>query len=355
MPYRAEAIRITSTIDVRPGFVPHPCFDDPAQHDQILDPMPEPAAGRAPRRASVPAGLPPYLAGLYEVPLLGREQEIHLFRKMNFLKYLASRLRDEVDQGRANSSMRDRIEQLQEEALAVRNQIIRANLRLVVSIAKQHLGPTRDLRELVSDGNMSLIRAVEKFDYARGNRFSTYASLAIMRNLARDLCNERRRRERFVTGHGAMIEAAANCADEHEDASMQTQIQMQQALAGLLGHLNDRERKIIVSRFGLGGTGGKTLEQLGKELGITKERVRQIEARAHEKLRKLAEAKALDLLASDHSPRHAYFRSEPIRRGKSGVSDAGDRDTEQERRESSSSSTTRANPGERQSSILAMN
>ena len=72
---------MTSTIDVRPAFVPHPCFDDPAQHHQILNPTREPANGRASRRANVPAGLPRGLAGLYEVPLLSREQEIHLFRK----------------------------------------------------------------------------------------------------------------------------------------------------------------------------------------------------------------------------------------------------------------------------------
>jgi DNA-binding CsgD family transcriptional regulator len=132
-------------------------------------------------------------------------------------------------------------------------------------------------------------------------------------------------------------------------------MQLQQALAGLLRHLNDRERKIIVGRCGLGGTGGKTLEQLGKELGITKERVRQIETRAKDKLRTLAEAQTLDLPASGRSPRHAYFYPEPIWRGKPGVSDAGDRDTEQERRESTSSSTTRANPGARQCSILALN
>ncbi len=62
-----------------------------------------------------------------------------------------------------------------EEALAVKNQIIRANLRLVVSIAKKHVGRSDNFFELVSDGNMSLIRAVEKFDFARGNKFSTYA------------------------------------------------------------------------------------------------------------------------------------------------------------------------------------
>ena len=93
----------------------------------------------------------------------------------------------------------DEIERLYDQAVAVKNQIVRANLRLVVSIAKRHVGPTDNFFELVSDGNMSLIRAAEKFDYARGNKFSTYASWAIMKNFARTIPDEHRRRDRFRT------------------------------------------------------------------------------------------------------------------------------------------------------------
>ena len=81
----------------------------------------------------------------------------------------------------------DRIENLYEESVATKNQIISANLRLVVSIAKRYVGPAEDFFELVSDGNLSLIRAVEKFDVSRGNRFSTYATWAIMKNFARTI------------------------------------------------------------------------------------------------------------------------------------------------------------------------
>ena len=84
----------------------------------------------------------------------------------------------------------DEIERLYDQAVTVKNQIVRANLRLVVSIAKRHVGPTDNFFELVSDGNMSLIRAAEKFDYARGNKFSTYASWAIMKNFARTIPDE---------------------------------------------------------------------------------------------------------------------------------------------------------------------
>jgi RNA polymerase primary sigma factor len=293
-----SARRARRILDVRLRFVPHPSFDDPAQHEQILEQMPEPADGRAPLRSKATEGLPPYLAGLYEVPLLGREQEIHLFRKMNFLKYLANQLRDEVDPGRADSTMLDRIEEIQGEAQAVKNQIIRANLRLVVSIVKRHVGPSNHFFELVSDGNMSLIRAVEEFDYARGNRFSTYASWAIKRNLARNIRKERLRRDRFVTGHGEKIEAAAaDRTDEHEHEH-ESELEQMEALMRMLVKLDDRERKIITSRFGLDGTGEKTLDRLGKELGITKERVRQLEARARDRLRKLAAAQKLDLRVS---------------------------------------------------------
>ena len=206
----------------------------------------------------------------------------------------ASELRPKVDPSRAKTSDLDEIERLQEEALAVKNQIIRANLRLVVSIAKRHVGPSNNFFELVSDGNMSLIRAVEKFDFSRGNKFSTYASWAIMKNFARTIPEENYRRDRFVTGHEEMFEAAAdNRTDEHEYESALKR--MQEAVKGMLGRLDDRERKIIISRFGLGGASEQTLEQLGRELGITKERVRQIESRAQEKLRKIASEEKLDL------------------------------------------------------------
>ncbi len=275
-------------------FIDHTTFHDPACAAEIVGPMPEPADGKAPRRPKAPKGLPPYLASLYEVPLLDRGQEMHLFRKMNFLKYQAHLLREQLDPTRARTADLDEIERLQEEALAVKNQIIRANLRLVVSIAKRHVGPSNNFFELVSDGNMSLIRAVEKFDFSRGNKFSTYASWAIMKNFARTIPEENYRRDRFVTGHEEMFEAAAdNRTDEHEYES--TQKRMQDAVKGMLGCLDDRERRIIISRYGISGAPEKTLEQLGKEEGITKERVRQIESRAQDKLRKIAGEEKLDL------------------------------------------------------------
>jgi RNA polymerase sigma factor (sigma-70 family) len=287
-------MRARRILETKVEYIGHASFEDPAAEAEIMAPMPMPADGKAPRRSKAPKGLPPYLASLYEVPLLSREQELHLFRKMNYLKFRAAKLRETLVPAKAKTGEMDQIERLQEEALAVKNQIIRANLRLVVSIAKRHVGPSNNFFELVSDGNMSLIRAVEKFDFSRGNKFSTYASWAIMKNYARTIPEENYRRDRFVTGHEEMFEAAADTrTDEHEYESALKR--MQDVVKRILGRLDDREQRIITSRFGLGGASEQTLEQLGRELGITKERVRQIESRAQEKLRKFAGEEKLEL------------------------------------------------------------
>jgi RNA polymerase primary sigma factor len=290
-------VRAVRMLEAKIDFMAHPQFDDPAAKPEILGPPPAPADGKGPRRMKPPRGLPPYLASLYEVPLLSREHEAHLFRQMNYLKCLARRVRDGIDPAKARTADLDEVERLQDEALSVKNQIIRANLRLVVSIAKRHVGPSNNFFELVSDGNMSLIRAVEKFDYARGNKFSTYASWAIMKNFIRSIPIENHRRDRFVTGHDDLFEAAAdNRSDEHEYENAQKR--MRDAVKGMLGRLDDRERRIIVSRFGLDGASEQTLESLGKELGVTKERVRQLEARAQSKLRKIAIEERLEAAVS---------------------------------------------------------
>ena len=273
-------------------YVPNPCFEDPGAAPEILAPMPE---GPRVDRGDPPAGLEPYLADLYlDSQLLGRDQEVHLFRKMNYLKFRASKLREAVDQGRARDSDLDAIERSLAEASAIRDRIIRANLRLVVSIARKRASPFQDLLELVSDGNLSLIRAVEKFDFSRGFKFSTYASWSIMNNYSRCSSGERNWRDRFVTGSEELFESAA----DHRTGELEVEVEHrsnQEAVRRMLGPLDARERLILVSRFGLDGAEALTLERVGQALGITRERVRQIEARAKAKIRKFAPIEGLPL------------------------------------------------------------
>ena len=263
------------------------------QEKEILGPPP--ANDQPLKKSRLPSGLPPYLASLYEVPLLSREQEMHLFRKMNYLKYKSNQLRGKLDPSRPKSGLMDQIEQLYDQSVATKNEIISANLRLVVSIAKRHVGPTENFFELVSDGNMSLIRAVEKFDYSRGNKFSTYASWAIMKNFARTIPDEHRHRDRYRTSHTDMFTATEDGrSDQYEQESAQFQRESQ--VEKILGRLDEREQQIIMSRFGLQrGHEPLTLKEVGAELGVTKERIRQIEARALNKLRKAAQEEKIEI------------------------------------------------------------
>jgi RNA polymerase primary sigma factor/RNA polymerase sigma factor len=268
-------------------YIPNTVFGRASMEKTMLGEMP--ALETPVKKTRLPAGLPPYLASLYEVPLLTREQEAHLFRKFNYLKYKAAKLRKRLDPTRAKSSVMDEIEKLYDQAVAVKNQIVRANLRLVVSIAKRHVGQWDNFFELVSDGNMSLIRAVEKFDYARGNKFSTYASWAIMKNFARTIPDEHRQHDRFRTSHSEMFAATEEYrTDQYEQESAQHQRESQ--IGKILNRLDEREQKIIISRFGLDHSQEpQTLKEVGALMGVTKERVRQIEARALDKLRIAAE------------------------------------------------------------------
>ncbi len=239
---------------------------------------------RKSKNSVAPNGLPAYLRSLYDVPLLNAEQERHLFRQYNYLKFKADKLRDDLDVERISASQLRKIEGLLVRANAVKNQIIRSNLRLVVSIAKKHAGGAQTLFELISDGNVSLMRAVEKFDYSRGYRFSTYASWAIMRNYARSVPKERYQLDRFSTGHESVLDIAASL--RAYDPNIANVKELRESIDSMLSQLSSTERSILIDHYGLDDNGDtKTLDQLGQRLGISKERVRQIEIQALKKLR----------------------------------------------------------------------
>ena len=238
-----------------------------------------------------------YLSRLDDSPLLSAAEEAFLFRKYNYLKFKASRLREKLDPKKPKMCAMDEIERLWNEAVATKKQLISANLRLVVSVVKKYgAGSLLSFNELVSDGNVSLMKAVEKFDYTTGNRFSTYATWALYRNFARTIPDERKRVERYRPCDVALMELK----QDHRSSPLQAErvyAEQTTQVNRFMRELNERERKIVEMRYGFGSVDLKpqTLRQVGQNMGVTKERVRQIEIRALEKMRRVAEEEKLEI------------------------------------------------------------
>lgn len=243
--------------------------------------------------------LPGYFADLYTLALLTREEEGLLFRRMNYLKFKAKQLRDNLASSQERVGDMNEIERLLEKSLAIKNVLIRSNLRLVVSVAGKHRRQAAGFFEMISDGNMTLIRAIEKFDYSRGTKFSTYATWAIMRSYARSIPAEGTQLQRFRTGTEVVLTGEedirpAASADEKLAANQY------ETLGSILGQLNEREQEAISLRFALHGLSRPmTLEQIGDRLGVSKERTRQIINTGLEKLRQIAGDIGLELSLDD--------------------------------------------------------
>ena len=271
-------------------------FEHPAAGERILGPMPQPE--HPPLRARRPVNVSSYLASLYDVLRITTKQEFFLFRKYNYLKYRATQLRDGLDPAHGQDQLLGEIEQLYRQTVDTMSQIIRANSWLVASIAIKYTDQQEMFYELVSDGNMSLIKAVEKFDYKKGNRFRIYALGRIKYSFAHTLSVQPQHFDRFLGGPGQSLESVAEQrANPSEQESAQRQYES--AVSTILYCLNHRERGVIEKRFGLNGfSRAHTLQEIGTDLGLCRERIRQIESRALAKLRKAAVAVKIEAPAN---------------------------------------------------------
>jgi RNA polymerase sigma factor (sigma-70 family) len=277
-------------------YIHNPEFDDPAKEAEILADMPGLAEFEAKRfNKNAPKDVPPQMMHLYEWPLLTKEQEQHMFRKMNFLKHKLHTFQQSIDPARAKVSDLRTIENLREDIKAARDVLINCNQRLVYAQAKMRLAMGETIDDLVSDGNLSLMRAVEKFDYGRGFKFSTYATWAIMKNFARSIPDAQTHKQRYVTGHEAVFDAKEDIRTDEQEVLAAADA-AKSRVNHLLDHLDARTREVIRMRIGLDGAHEMTLEQIGQHFGITKERVRQINVRGMKQLREWA-AKEADMSA----------------------------------------------------------
>ncbi len=287
-----------------------------------------------------------YLKEIGRVPLLTAADEVSLAKRIEAGTQAADELADLMALAAPEISDDPRVaafEALMNDGEAASDQLTQANLRLVVSIAKRHVGRGMQLLDLIQEGNLGLMRAVEKFDYRKGFKFSTYATWWIRQAISRSIADQARtirlpvhmveamnkvmRIQRQLTQdleREPTIYEVADRADltpervreiqqialdtlsldspvgEESDTFLGDFIQdervdapaevaakksLDEALMQALDELNEREREVMRLRFGLGNSEARTLEEVGKEFGVTRERIRQIEAKTLQKLR----------------------------------------------------------------------
>ncbi|GAA5507077.1 sigma-70 family RNA polymerase sigma factor [Novipirellula caenicola] len=284
------------------SFIANKDFADSKQGDivfaaplNLADPTPAVGARIVSRSG---ADLPIHLGRLCEAPLLKPEQEVMLFQRMNFLLHQAAVHRRLLNPKRPSRARLALIERLIALANWHRDRIVEANLRLVFSIVKKFVNGNNPFDELLSDGIVALIRAVEKFDYDRGFRFSTYATQVVRRNAYRTVVLNQQERQKVM---GGLQDMNLDLTDEGSESSISENRwhELRRRLAEMLDELDRREKLIIRSRFSLGPHRKvRTLQSLADRLGISKERVRQLESRAMEKLRLMANEVSLAELES---------------------------------------------------------
>ncbi|MBV8779896.1 MAG: sigma-70 family RNA polymerase sigma factor [Phycisphaerae bacterium] len=268
-------------------------IDDPLYHEADAPRIVEELAGDesivssgAAEERRVPRDLPSPLQSLCRIPPLTPARERGLFLKLNFHKFQFMQARRRLDPQFARHRDLSELERHLNRITQVRNQLISANLRLVVSIARKHLRPGLSLMELVSDGNITLMRAVDGFDVHRGHRFSTYATLALMKGFARSIAAG-------LPGHAGIPDAVNELVDHR--SSRTDQSGERDELAFLLGRLSESERRVVDVVYGLRPAADsdlssprkstRTVRELARSLGLTPPRFREIERSALAKMR----------------------------------------------------------------------
>ena len=330
--------------------------DDDDADDIILDEEDEVEVEKidlsVPEGVSVEDPVRMYLKEIGKVPLLSAEEEIDLAQKMEEgnvaqekIVILKKRIEESEDEAE-KADLKEEIKTLQKDVDAgadAKKRLAEANLRLVVSIAKRYVGRGMLFLDLIQEGNLGLIKAVEKFDYRKGYKFSTYATWWIRQAITRAIADQARTiripvhmvetinklirvsrqllqelgrepsPEEIAEEMGMPVERVREILKiSQEPVSLETPIGeeedshlgdfikddnvpvpadaaaftlLKEQLEEVLGTLTEREQKVLTLRFGLEDGRARTLEEVGKEFNVTRERIRQIEAKALRKLR----------------------------------------------------------------------
>ena len=223
---------------------------------------------------------------LNQCQLLSADGERALFRQLTFFNTRLRAVESTVETSRKPKQTQREIDQLTEQARMVRDQIAVANLRLVASIASRVANGEEQFDEFFGEATSILLYAIDKYDYTRGFRFSTYATHAVQRHLYRLVKRQTRRGvHEFASDQQALTEHPDVAPDTPEFRDEQSSAQLQEILSRIDQILDEREQQIVLGRFGLDGSNQqKTFQVLGEQFGLSKERARQLFNRGLNKL-----------------------------------------------------------------------
>jgi RNA polymerase primary sigma factor len=250
------------------------------------------------RKQMTAASIGKYLDSLKNIPRLTRDREADLFRQYNYLKFRAAQARQQLHLSHVSSRQLNFIEKCLRLAETVKNTIIEANLALVVGIAGKHTTTGATLQDLISEGNFSLMRAVEKFDYTKGFRLATYASWIIAKDFARRVPADRLRPD---TGGADALDNIQRDLRVAEGVDFGAIERARHSLVQVIkNELDEREQYVILHHYGLTGSPiikkTKTLQEIGDELNLSRERIRQLELTALQKLKQSLSIEEFELL-----------------------------------------------------------
>lgn len=232
-----------------------------------------------------------FLSAVEHSRLLTFEGEQLLFKRLNFLRFRASAIQVSMkSQRRPSRKTRKELDRLLQEAGKTRAELAQANLRLVMSIARRLSASDDECDEFVAEGNAILLNAIDKFDFARGYRFSTYATHAVQRHLFRLIGRRNKRRLRELSETATTLLESSPAAESDGPTEQQVMEAAKVIISRIDDVLDERASRIVRGRFGLNESGkGKSLREIGEELGISKERVRQILQQSIDRLGTVAE------------------------------------------------------------------
>ncbi len=216
---------------------------------------------------------------------LSAKDEVRLFLQYNYACYRLSVLL-EGNMRRLTAGRIKKMTLWYGRALTIRAKIVRANMALVIAMARRTRIPNVEFTELVSEGNMALLRSVEKFDIARGFKFSTYACRAILKSFNRLATKTGTYRRRFPKEYDPDLERSDWDVRKHDMERNDSIDAVRDILSDNKAKLSNVERTVVLERFAILSRGkGKTLAEVGKIVGLTNERVRQIQNIALDKIR----------------------------------------------------------------------